>query len=115
MSSRNLRILYVEDNPDDCDLLSAYLSETPNHGLEIIECHSLSSALAHCEATSPDAVLLDLNLPDSTGLRTFTTLMEQHPNLPIIVFTVLDLEDLAMETVRAARRIIWSRASSQEP
>jgi DNA-binding NtrC family response regulator len=47
-----------------------------------------------------DIVLLDLSLPDSLGLDTFTRVYDKAPCLPIIVLTGLDDEELAAKAVR---------------
>ena len=47
-----------------------------------------------------DAVILDLNLPDSRGLDTFERLQEQHPGVPILILTALEDESLADEAIR---------------
>jgi FixJ family two-component response regulator len=47
-----------------------------------------------------DAVLLDLSLPDSQGLDTFTTLHTQTPTMPVVVLTGLDDQALAVGAVK---------------
>jgi len=46
-------------------------------------------------------VLLDLSLPDSQGLATFTEVRVCRPDLPVVVLTGLDDEELATEAVKA--------------
>ena len=60
----------------------------------------LDHAIAACGSNPPDAVLLDLNLPDSQGLDTFKRFSECCPQLPVIVLTVTDLVETATEAVR---------------
>ena len=59
-----------------------------------------------------DAVLLDLMLPDSSGLDTLSRLRDAYPGLPIVVLTALDEEALGIEAVRGGRRTTWTRRRS---
>ena len=96
-----LNIFHIEDNPDDILLVQALLSEVPGHNLKLHEHTTLSSALEAASRITPDAALLDLNLPDSRGLQTFQRLSDGHPDLPVVILTVTDLEDVAMQAVRS--------------
>jgi DNA-binding NarL/FixJ family response regulator len=46
-------------------------------------------------------VVLDLSLPDSSGLATFHTFHKRAPNLPIVVMSDLDDNDIALAAVEA--------------
>ena len=94
-----VRILLVEDNPGDVVLIEETLAQ--RHGafaLESVE--RLSAALARLSIGGIQVVLLDLTLPDSDGLATFTTMHTQVPDVPIVVLTGLSDESLAVSTVR---------------
>ena len=100
MSAGDLRILLVEDNPAEADLLQEMLSHVDGR-LEIIHADRLSKALECLAKTPPvDAVLLDLGLPDSKGLATLERLDPAAAHLPILVLTGLEDETLAIESVR---------------
>lgn len=96
-----LRILHIEDNPDDRRLMKDLLVEVADHGLEITSTDTLKEAVSTCLAEQPDAVLLDLNLPDSKGIDTFRTFSSHCFDVPVVVLTMLDLEGVAIEAVRA--------------
>ena len=100
MSDNFLLVLHVEDNPDDRQLLLDYMLDVQEDRIEIISCGSLSKALKICREKSIDAVLLDLNLPDSDGYETFDKLYRENRETPIIVLTMIDLRDLALKAVR---------------
>lgn len=95
-----LNILVVEDNPGDAALLRRYLNAggVP-HTITNVE--RVVSALELLRDHSPDVVLLDLSLPDSQGLSTVNEIRVRRPDLPIIVLTGLDDQDLATEAVKA--------------
>lgn len=95
-----MRTLLIEDNEDDVCLIREMLSDSQSHGIELEWADRLSTGLAQMKARRFALVLLDLSLPDSRGLETFTTLQAQAPDLPIIVLTGLDDEALAEQAVR---------------
>ena len=100
LENGDLRILLVEDNPADADLLQEVLSQV-NGRVEIIHVDRLAKAVHHLkQASAIDAVLLDLGLPDSTGLATLTKVDFAAPHMPILVLTGLEDESLAIEAVR---------------
>ena len=94
-----VRILLVEDNPGDVLLIEETLAG--RHGAFAVESvERLSAALTRLGAGGIEVVLLDLKLPDSAGLRTFTAVQAQAPDVPIVVLTGLSDEALAVSTVR---------------
>lgn len=98
--SEKLRILVVEDNPADADLIHELLPQTGPVGFQIESVSRLSAALTRLERKDIDVVLLDLSLPDSQGLPTFHKLREAVPDLAVIVLTGTDDQELAVAAVR---------------
>ena len=64
---------------------------------ELDHVHTLAGAIEHLETKPAAVVLLDMNLPDSSGLNTVNTLQKAHPNLPLVVLSGQDDEDFAIE------------------
>lgn len=95
-----LNILLVEDNPGDAQLICAELEECSSPRFHIKCVDRLSAALASLSHVAVDVVLLDLNLPDSTGADTFRTMLTQMPDIPVLVLTGQMDEKLATEAVR---------------
>ena len=93
-------ILLIEDSPDDAFLFQEMLSEVGGTGVELVHCDRLSKGLAHVGRCGIDAILLDLSLPDSRGLDTFSKLHAEAPHLPIVVLSGHDDEALAVRAVR---------------
>ncbi len=101
MNEKTTRILLVEDNLGDVRLLQEYLKESDSLNADLIHVDCLSEAVACLgEAASYDLVLLDLSLPDSQGLATFSAIQERAGNLPIILLTGNDDESLAVQAVQ---------------
>ncbi len=94
------RILLVEDNCHDARLLQRYLQRAGRDDLAITHVETLEAALATLARDAYDVVLLDFSLPDSVGLATLQSVLEQAPNTPIVVFTGLDDDALGTQAVQ---------------
>jgi len=95
------RVLVVEDNPGDVFLLREMVDEEPNSRFHVTaEAGRLEHALELLAGGRIDVVLLDLQLPDSRGSETFITAHRAAPDVPIIVLSESDDEELALETVQ---------------
>ncbi|MBK5275168.1 MAG: PAS domain S-box protein [Desulfuromonadales bacterium] len=97
--SRNLRILLIEDNPGDADLIKEMLNEADVQ-FELKCAERLSAGVEQIKAESFDVILLDLGLPDSQGLGTLMSLNEIKLEAPVIVLTGLADEDLGTRAVK---------------
>ncbi len=98
--SEEVRILVVEDNPADTDLIREALPETGPVSFRIESVARLAEALARMASKAIDLVLLDLGLPDSHGLQTLQKLRQAAPDIPVIVLTGTDDQELAVAAVR---------------
>lgn len=102
MSPEALKVLLVEDNPADAFLQRHHLTKIPSFRVKIEHCSHLTDALNRLEENKSnfDVILLDLELPDSHGLETFTQVQQQAPKLPILVLSGADDEKSAIRAVR---------------
>jgi len=98
--SEALRILVVEDNPADADFIHEMLPETGAMSFQVESVSRLSQALTRLESKGIDLVLLDLGLPDSQGLQTLHKLRKAAPDVPVVVLTGTDDQELAFTAVR---------------
>jgi PAS domain S-box-containing protein len=101
MTKKLLQILLLEDNPGDARLFREYLHEDDLVQFELDHVERLKTGLEHLVREKPDAILLDLGLPDSQGLETFSRVYAQAPEVPIVVLTGLDDAGRAVEAVKA--------------
>ncbi len=79
MHESALTILLVEDNPGDARLFEESLTEEAGDAFRLVWVQDLESALETASRELPDAVVLDLNLPDSDGFDTFSRLRKRFP------------------------------------
>ena len=102
MSEKIIRVLLIEDNPGDARLVKEALLELkPRLQVSLEHVSRLSDGLACLARLEVDAILLDLSLPDSNGPETFYRLQAQASQIPVILLTGLDDEELAQTLMRA--------------
>lgn len=93
-------LLLVEDSPADAGLIQANL-KIGLGSIEVARVDRLSSAVELLAKRRFSAILLDLNLPDSTGLETFRRLSAESNGTPIVVLSGMEGSDTALEAVGA--------------
>ena len=97
MKNSMLKILLIEDNEGDAELIRLVLNES--EGSVLKNADSVSSGLKLLEEEPFDVVLLDLGLPDSSGLDAVQRIQDKGLKLPIIVLTGLSDEELAVRAI----------------
>jgi len=94
-----LHILIVEDDATTGDLIATMLYEAGLY--DTTHTHTLADGIHQATINPVDLVLLDLSLPDSAGIDTLLHFRAEHPDLPVIVLTVMDDTRLGVRSVRA--------------
>jgi len=99
MSDAPIHVLLVEDDDLFSRILRGALARsTPP--VEVERCRTLAEASSMLDAATYDAVLLDLNLPDSSGLDTIGRALAHAPDVPIVVLTATAESELAIAAVQ---------------
>ena len=103
--STRLKILLVEDNPGDVRLIQELLADVTAVRIsatkfDLTHVETLAAGETYLKNNKPDVILLDLSLPDSHGLSTFTHFYPLTFNIPVIVLTGLNDEFLAVEAMQ---------------
>ena len=101
MSDKMVKVLLLEDNPGDARLVKEMLSEADHTTFSVQWAETLVDGLERLSRTEFDAALIDLSLPDSKGLETYTALRRHAPRLPIVLLTGLDSDVLAFKAVES--------------
>jgi len=101
MEPQRYRILLVEDDPDDVWVMRSLLADSADMATELVHAERLSAAFRLCRERHFDVVLLDLTLPDFSGLETFTQAYEHIPGVPIVILTGLADQAAAIKAVQA--------------
>ena len=102
MTKPATKILLVEDNLGDAGLLRAAIADIGRDlfSFQLAHVDRLSSAVAALQGERFDVVLLDLSLPDSSGLQTVRGMRQADPAIPIVVMSGLSDEQVALEAMR---------------
>jgi serine phosphatase RsbU (regulator of sigma subunit)/DNA-binding NarL/FixJ family response regulator len=95
-----LRLLLVEDDPSDAELIQESLADAPGPRFKTTRVARLSDAVLHLRTSGADVVLVDLNLPDSRGLESATRLLEEAPGVALVVMTGFEDETVAIQAVQ---------------
>jgi PAS domain S-box-containing protein len=101
MPAQHLHALLVEDDDAYVGMLRRELADESAAPVTLERVRSLSDAITRLSTSEFDAVLLDLGLPDSSGLETFGGLQRAAGDTPIVVLTASDDDGLALAAVHA--------------
>src|SRR3989338_7165525 len=77
-------LLLIDDDVELCELLTSWLTQ---EGFQVSACHDGHSARNALAKHSPDAVVLDVMLPDGSGLELLKQLRSDHPELPLLMLS----------------------------
>jgi len=95
-----LRVLLIEDHPADARLIEVMLGQARGLSFELSWAPSLTDGIHHLATQPADVVLLDLGLPESTGLDTLKRLMGHGCAVPtLVVLSGLTDEEIAVQAL----------------
>ncbi len=94
------RILVVTHSLADADSIKRALSAARDGPYNVVWLNRLSDALVRLEACDIDAILVDLDLADCQGIKTFDKLFAAAPQVPILTLSALEDETLAQLAVQ---------------
>lgn len=115
MALRSLRVLLVEDDPGDALLVSLALNESRAPSFAVVPATSMAEAGRHLkEGAAFDVILLDLSLPDSSGMATLPRMQEMAPNVPIVIMTGLDDPRFADQALESGAQDYLVKSDSPE-
>jgi DNA-binding NarL/FixJ family response regulator len=97
MPDHPTRALLIEDIPQYQRILTRILAGT---NIQLDSSSLLAEGISKAKELIYDVVLLDLGLPDSQGLLTYTTFHHHFPSLPVIILSVTEDQQLASQAVQ---------------
>ncbi|HNM85808.1 MAG TPA: response regulator, partial [Mycobacterium sp.] len=95
---RPISLLLIEDDRADAVLVEELIADA-DADIQVIWAPSISSAEQELLLTRPDCILVDLNLPDATGMDAVARIAGRDATLPIVVLTGLDDEHFGVTAV----------------
>ena len=112
-ASRPLRVVIADDHPYYRRGLTRSLQAS---GIEVAaEAQNGESAVLAVLETGPDVVIMDLNMPTVSGLEATRRLIEQAPEIRVLILTVsADVTDLADAILAGARGYVLKDRPVQE-
>src|SRR3984885_16270646 len=103
VNAQSKRVLLIEDNPGDVDLVRLRLLESNSERevpFEMFWADRLSTGLTALTKELPAVVLLDLYLPDSRGAETFHNVLSRSVGVPVVVLSAQDDEELVLNALQ---------------
>src|SRR5688572_10004858 len=95
-----IKVAVVEDNDKIRESVMTLLNGSA--GFRCVgHCGSAEEALKNLRSVQPDVVLMDINLPDMTGIECVKKLKSQLPAVKFIMHTVYEDEELLFKALRA--------------
>jgi two-component system NtrC family response regulator len=91
-------VLIVDDEPTPREFLQQTLSDK---GYATLQAATVAEAQTQIDIGYADILLLDINLPDGSGLRLLERLAQEQPGLPVIIFTGYGDIETAVDAMQA--------------
>jgi DNA-binding NarL/FixJ family response regulator len=89
MDKKNVRVLLCDDNDNFRQLLTQYIKAMP--GIEVVgEAIDGVDVIDKTASLDPDLVLMDLSMPNQSGLDATKTIKEKWPNKSVIILTLYE-------------------------
>src|SRR5258705_8180237 len=99
LSKNNISILIIEDNPGDQLLLQEDLKTSQIFNPDFTVVDNLADAYILLKHLNFSLIFLDLFLPDSTGLESFTKLVKINSRIPIIIYSGLADASISLKAI----------------
>lgn len=107
------RVLVVDDHPLFRDGVAAALLGSGEFEL-VGEAETVADALRLTEEREPDVVLMDLNLPDGSGIEATKAILAAAPSVRVLVMTMSAEDDAIVAAVRSGARGYVVKGSGRE-
>jgi len=102
MNDTRIKILLIEDNPGDARLIERMLAQAQGLVFESVWVDNLTDGIAHLQTQATDVLLLDLGLPESTGMDTLQRVLAHAPAaLTLVVLSGVSDENIAVQAVQS--------------
>src|SRR5665648_549310 len=93
-------ILLIEDNPGDIRLIKELLNEITFLNYQLIIAETLKEGCEEIKKNDLILILLDLNLPDSSGIKTFDTVMNFAEKIPVVLVSGMQDVELSLSLIK---------------
>jgi two-component system nitrogen regulation response regulator GlnG len=90
-------LLIVDDEPN---VLYSLAKRLKSESLEVITASTAKQGIESVKDSNPDAVLLDVRLPDMSGLDAFDEIRQHDPRMPVVIITAHATTETAIEAMK---------------
>jgi DNA-binding NarL/FixJ family response regulator len=94
------KVAIIEDNNTMRSMLVELINSTPGYRC-VCNCSTSKEAIAEVPKHRPDVALMDIHLPDESGIACTARLTEKLPELQVIMVTVYNDTDLIFQALKA--------------
>ena len=108
-----IKVILVDDHVIVRDGIKALISDEPNINI-ITEASSASELLDKLETYRPDVILMDINLPDSTGIELTKQLKETRPEIKVLILSMHMGEDYIVNAIEAGAKGYLPKTTSKK-
>ncbi|MBF0204512.1 MAG: diguanylate cyclase [Desulfamplus sp.] len=105
------KFLIFEDNDIDFYVISELIYGIKKYKTEISRTKTLAEGLEILTKEKFDLLILDLNLLDSWGIQTFTSVYENSPQLPIVILSAIHDDEIASKAVKTGAQDYISKSN----
>ncbi len=102
--SPTVKVLLVENNVADFELIEQYFAQNYPQEYQLAWVELLQDGIAYLQQNPLDVILLDLNLPDSQGLNSLSAMQKIAAEIPIVVITGIEEEEIALASLKEGAR-----------
>jgi len=113
MMENKIKIVLVEDHLIVRDGIKSLLSGVENFDV-IGEADSASYLFALLKSVQPHVILLDINLPDISGIEITKQLRKEYPEIAVLILSMYNSEDYIFNAVRAGARAYLPKTTTRK-
>jgi DNA-binding NarL/FixJ family response regulator len=95
-----IRVAIIEDDAEICEELRDFLAETDDISC-VCACRNLQTALQKVPALAPDVIIMDIHLPDGSGLDGASRLKQLLPETQIVMYTIYEDAEQIFRALKA--------------
>jgi CheY-like chemotaxis protein len=106
-----VKILVIDDDAQDRGLIRAVLED---RGYEVLLAENGRTGLMVCHRQHPDAVVLDLRMPEIDGRSVLQQLRTLHPSVPVVVFSGERTDEVEEDVLNRGATAFIQKAFSLE-
>jgi signal transduction histidine kinase len=111
MSASTVKVLVIDDSPDDLLLYKRALKGNADETYDVVAAENGDDGLTRIADRRPDCVLLDYSLPGRNGIEVLKRLRAEHPFIPVVMLTGQGNESVAVAAIQEGAQNYIAKAT----